>query len=67
MTVALTHHRQSDFDRFERHIRDLDEVAQCIATGGGMDYVMTVFVPSLAAFQDLMEALLEPIWASADM
>ena len=59
VTVALTHHRKSDFDRFERHIRDLDEVAECIATGGGMDYVMTVFVPSLAAFQTLMEALLE--------
>ena len=58
VTVALTYHRKSDFDRFEAHIRQLDEVTECIATGGGMDYVMKVFSPSLAAFQSLMESLL---------
>ncbi len=58
VTVSLTHHRKSDFDRFEARIRALDEVTECIATGGGMDYVMKVFSSSLAAFQDLMESLL---------
>lgn len=58
VTVALTYHRKSDFDRFEAHIRQLDEITECIATGGGMDYVMKVFSPSLAAFQSLMESLL---------
>ena len=36
----------------------MDEVVECIATGGGVDYVMKVYSPSLAAFQDLMESLL---------
>ena len=58
VTVSLTHHRKSDFDRFEARIRRLDEVTECIATGGGMDYVLKVFTPSLAAFQALMESLL---------
>jgi len=58
VTVSLTHHRKSDFDRFEAHIRKLDEVTECVATGGGMDYVMKIFCPSLAAFQNLMESLL---------
>jgi Lrp/AsnC family transcriptional regulator of ectoine degradation len=58
VTVALTHHRKADFERFETHIRKLDEVTECIATGGGMDYVMKVLSPSLAAFQNLMETLL---------
>ncbi|HSH42597.1 MAG TPA: Lrp/AsnC family transcriptional regulator [Arenicellales bacterium] len=58
VTVALTHHRKSDFERFEAHIRDLDEITECIATGGGMDYVMKVYVPDLPAFQGLMDALL---------
>jgi Lrp/AsnC family transcriptional regulator, regulator of ectoine-degradation genes len=58
VTVALTHHRKSDFDRFEARIRHLDEVTECVATGGGMDYVMKFFCPSLAAFQSLMESLL---------
>jgi len=58
VTVSLTHHRKSDFDRFETRIRALDEVTECIATGGGMDYVMKVVSPNLAAFQQLMESLL---------
>lgn len=58
VTVALTHHRKSDFDRFEAYIRNLDEITECIATGGGMDYVMKVFVPDLPAFQSLMDGLL---------
>lgn len=58
VTVALTHHRKSDFDRFESHIRAMDEITECIATGGGTDYVMKVICPTLAAFQNLMESLL---------
>jgi len=58
VTVALRQHRKSDFEKFEAYIRELDEVTECIATGGGMDYVMTVVVPGLAAFQTLMDDLL---------
>jgi len=59
VTVALTHHRKSDFDRFESHISRLGEVTECVATGGGMDYVLKVSSPSLADFQNLMESLLQ--------
>jgi Lrp/AsnC family transcriptional regulator of ectoine degradation len=58
VTISLTHHRKSDFDRFESFISNLDEITECIATGGGMDYVMKTVSPSLAAFQGLMETLL---------
>ncbi len=58
VTVSLTHHRKVDFERFEAHIMSLDEVTECIATGGGMDYVMKTTTPSLAAFQSLMDDLL---------
>lgn len=58
VTVSLTHHRKVDFDRFEAMIKGMDEITECIATGGGMDYVMHVFSPSLAAFQGLMDDLL---------
>src|SRR6056297_2516305 len=44
VTISLTHHRKADFDRFETYIRGLDEVIDCIATGGGMDYVMKVAI-----------------------
>lgn len=58
VTVSLTHHRKSDFDRFEAFISNLDEITECIATGGGTDYVMKTVNPSLASFQRLMDALL---------
>ncbi|PWE30057.1 AsnC family transcriptional regulator [Maritimibacter sp. 55A14] len=58
VTIALTHHRKSDFDRFEAFIRDLDEITDCVATGGGMDYVMETVTPSLESFQRLMDTLL---------
>lgn len=58
VTVSLLRHRKSDFDRFETHVRRVDEIIDCHATGGGMDYVMTVVTPSLAAFQTVMEGLL---------
>lgn len=58
VTVSLDKHRKSDFDRFEALVRSNDAIIDCIATGGGMDYVMQVVTPSLAAFQELMDSLL---------
>lgn len=58
VTVSLRTHRKTEFDRFEDYIRKLDEVTDCIATGGGMDYVMKTITPSLAAFQTLMDDML---------
>lgn len=57
--ISLTHHRKPDFDRFEAHIMGIDEILECEATGGGVDYVMTVLTPSLARFQEVMEHLLD--------
>lgn len=58
VTLSLTQHRKSDFDRFESYIAEVDEITECIATGGGMDYVLKIHTPTLAAFQTLMETLL---------
>jgi Lrp/AsnC family transcriptional regulator, regulator of ectoine-degradation genes len=58
VTVSLNKHRKSDFERFEAFIRSNDAIIDCIATGGGMDYVMQVVTPSLASFQELMDSLL---------
>lgn len=58
VTVSLKNHSKMDFDRFERHIGQMDQVVECIATGGGMDYVLKIVAPGFAAFQDVMEALL---------
>ena len=57
--MSLRSHRKFDFERFETHILNTPEVTDCISTGGGMDYVMTVVTTGLPDFQTLMEAMLE--------
>ena len=58
VTVSLGSHRKTDFERFEGYVRRRHEIVDCVATGGGMDYVMTVVTRSLAAFRALMEEML---------
>lgn len=58
VTLSLSEHRKSDFERFETAINALDEVVECIATGGGTDYALKVITPNLIAFQSLMDLLL---------
>ncbi len=58
VTVALKTHKKSDFNRFESYIREIDEIVECFATGGGSDYVMTIMSRNLTDFQCLVEQLL---------
>ncbi|MCG6658451.1 Lrp/AsnC family transcriptional regulator [Halomonas campisalis] len=58
VTVSLKEHRKSDFNRFESYINQVDEIVECIATGGGMDYILKVVTHSLSDFQNVMEELL---------
>lgn len=59
VTLSLNKHRKSDFDQFEAFVAASADIIECIATGGGTDYVMTVMSPSLAAFQELIQDMLE--------
>jgi Lrp/AsnC family transcriptional regulator of ectoine degradation len=59
VTLSLNKHRKTDFDRFEAFVGASVDITECVATGGGTDYVMTVMSPSLTAFQALMNDMLE--------
>lgn len=59
VTISLTHHRRSDFARFEDHIRGVDDIIECVATGGGIDYILKTICPNLTVFQQMMDSLLE--------
>ena len=59
MEVTLANHRQADFDRFERAVGGLDEVAACWSVGGGVDYVMKVVTPDIDTYQRFVDGLLE--------
>ncbi|RWA58274.1 Lrp/AsnC family transcriptional regulator [Mesorhizobium sp.] len=57
--VTLASHRQADFDRFERVIRDIPEIVACWSVGGGVDYVLKVMARDIDAYQRLVDSLLE--------
>jgi Lrp/AsnC family transcriptional regulator of ectoine degradation len=59
MEVTLASHRQADFDRFERAIRDIPEIVACWSVGGGVDYLMKIMARDIDAYQRLVDALLE--------
>jgi Lrp/AsnC family transcriptional regulator, regulator of ectoine-degradation genes len=59
VTVSLLRHRKADFDRFEAFAAARDEITECIATGGGMDYVLKTITRDLASFQSLMQSMLD--------
>jgi|TARA_B110000090_G_C13029802_1_gene311387 Lrp/AsnC family transcriptional regulator of ectoine degradation len=58
VTVSLKSHNKSSLDRFETYIRQIDEIVECYATGGGVDYVMTIVSKNLSSFQYLIEQFL---------
>ncbi|RWM89122.1 MAG: Lrp/AsnC family transcriptional regulator [Mesorhizobium sp.] len=59
MEVTLASHRQADFDRFERVIRDVPEIIACWSVGGGVDYLLKVMARDIDSYQRLVDALLE--------
>ena len=54
----MKRHRHEDFEIFEKRINELDEIVECIATGGGVDYILKMVVPSIDEYQKLVDALL---------
>lgn len=59
VTVELESHRPENFQQFERAIARLDEVVNCWSLGGGYDYLMQVIARNVAAYQTLIDGLLE--------
>ena len=59
MEVTLANHRQADFDRFERVVRDTPEIVACWSVGGGVDYLVKVMARDIDAYQRLVDSLLE--------
>lgn len=57
--VTLRSHRQSDFDRFERVVREVPEIVSCWSVGGGIDYMLKVVTRDVDAYQRMIDALLK--------
>ena len=59
MEVTLRSHRQADFERFERVVRDCEEIITCWSVGGGVDYLLKVMARDIDAYQRVVDGLLE--------
>ncbi|MER9146899.1 Lrp/AsnC family transcriptional regulator [Mesorhizobium sp. M0871] len=57
--VVLDRHRLEDQRHFEAAIQNAPEILDCWAIGGRIDYLMRVSSPTMAAYQDFMERLLQ--------
>lgn len=57
--LTLANHRQADFDRFERAVRDIPEIVCCWSVGGGVDYILKIVAANIDAYQRLIDALLD--------
>ncbi|NDW05924.1 Lrp/AsnC family transcriptional regulator [Jiella pacifica] len=57
--ITLGQHRQADFDRFEKVVRETPEVTACWSVGGGVDYVLKVATSDIDAYQRLIDGWLE--------
>ncbi|GED43530.1 Lrp/AsnC family transcriptional regulator [Cobetia marina] len=53
--IHLKHHDAESFQRFERAMREADEVIECVAVGGGVDYLLRLETASIDAYQRLID------------
>jgi Lrp/AsnC family transcriptional regulator of ectoine degradation len=64
VTIELDSHAVVRFHSFERTVGKHPEITGCWAVGGGYDYLIQVVAPTIEAYQDLIETVLE---ASGDV
>jgi len=56
--VTLKNHQFQDFCRFEAEIKKTPAIAECLAVGGGFDYILRFIVNNISHYQEVFEGLL---------
>lgn len=59
MEVSLRTHRADDFSIFERYVQQIDEILECYALGGGIDYLLKIVCPNIEDYQCLVDNMLD--------
>lgn len=57
--VTLSRHGSEDLKAFENIIKSKQEVTQCVATGGGVDYLFMVQAETIQRYQEFIDELLD--------
>ncbi|MBO0333913.1 Lrp/AsnC family transcriptional regulator [Sneathiella sp. CAU 1612] len=58
MQVELASHRAEDFERFEKAVSAIDEITECWAVGGGIDYFLKLVCKGVDAYQRKVDEML---------
>lgn len=58
MEAELTSHQAQVFEHFERTVQQLDEVHECWAVGGGLDYILKIAARDVDEYQRFVDRLL---------
>jgi Lrp/AsnC family transcriptional regulator of ectoine degradation len=58
MEAEIESHQAKDFQRFEDAVQEYDEIMECWAVGGGLDYILKIAVQNVDEYQRLVEQLL---------
>jgi len=59
MQAEITSHQARDFERFERAVKNIPQVIECWAVGGGIDYILKFACKDVEAYQNLVDGLLQ--------
>ncbi|ART80099.1 Lrp/AsnC family transcriptional regulator [Oceanisphaera avium] len=60
--ISLTSHSASRMQHFEKTMRECEQVVDCYATGGGVDYVLRILCEGIDQYQRLIDH-----WLDADL
>ena len=58
LELELEGHKLQDFDRFENYITNIDEILDCWAIGGGLDYMLRLSTRDIDCYQRLIDRML---------
>jgi len=59
MQAELKSHQAQDFDRFEQAIQSMDEIVECWAVGGGIDYLIKIVTVTIDDYQRFVDSILK--------
>jgi Lrp/AsnC family transcriptional regulator, regulator of ectoine-degradation genes len=57
--ITLRTHRADNFSIFERYVQKIDEIVECHALGGGIDYLLKLICPDVERYQALIDQILD--------
>ena len=59
MEVKIVSHQSHNFELFENSVQDIEEVHECWAVGGNLDYLLKIVVGNIVEYQSFVDRMLK--------